>query len=86
MFFILSLTPDRMLAHVILFIEAMAVQVSIKDLIKCTNFAAIKHRDQRRKDIQKTPYINHPIGEVTNNISSDVCIVINFITQHHNCL
>ena len=29
---------------------------------KCINFAAIKHRDQRRLDDVKTPYINHPIG------------------------
>lgn len=28
----------------------------------CVNFAAIKHRHQRRKDPDKTPYINHPIG------------------------
>ncbi|KAJ6637201.1 Guanosine-3',5'-bis(diphosphate) 3'-pyrophosphohydrolase MESH1 [Pseudolycoriella hygida] len=31
-------------------------------IIKCTNFAAIKHKNQRRKDPEKTPYINHPIG------------------------
>ncbi|MES9852449.1 MAG: HD domain-containing protein [Candidatus Thiodiazotropha sp. L084R] len=24
-------------------------------------FAARKHRDQRRKDVQSTPYVNHPI-------------------------
>jgi guanosine-3',5'-bis(diphosphate) 3'-pyrophosphohydrolase len=29
---------------------------------KCLNFAAKKHRDQRRLDKEKTPYINHPIG------------------------
>lgn len=29
---------------------------------KCINFAAIKHRDQRRLDTEATPYINHPIG------------------------
>lgn len=29
---------------------------------KSINFAAIKHRDQRRMDEHKTPYINHPIG------------------------
>ncbi|XP_055612942.1 guanosine-3',5'-bis(diphosphate) 3'-pyrophosphohydrolase MESH1, partial [Uranotaenia lowii] len=28
----------------------------------CINFAAVKHRNQRRKDSDKTPYINHPIG------------------------
>lgn len=29
---------------------------------KCVNFAAVKHRNQRRLDSDKTPYINHPIG------------------------
>ncbi|RXG61779.1 hypothetical protein Avbf_10333 [Armadillidium vulgare] len=31
-------------------------------LVKCMNFAAIKHKSQRRKDLSQTPYINHPIG------------------------
>ena len=31
-------------------------------LITAMNFAAIKHKDQRRKDAEHTPYINHPIG------------------------
>ena len=31
-------------------------------LVEAVNFAAIKHKDQRRKDAAKTPYINHPIG------------------------
>lgn len=31
-------------------------------LLKCTNFAALKHSTQRRKDPEGTPYINHPIG------------------------
>ena len=31
-------------------------------LLKAINFAAQKHRDQRRKDSYSTPYINHPIG------------------------
>lgn len=31
-------------------------------LLEAVNFAAIKHKDQRRKDGEKTPYINHPIG------------------------
>ena len=30
-------------------------------LIKALDFAASKHRDQRRKDAEATPYINHPI-------------------------
>jgi guanosine-3',5'-bis(diphosphate) 3'-pyrophosphohydrolase len=35
-------------------------QISIA--IKAANFAAIKHRDQRRKDAGASPYINHPIA------------------------
>lgn len=31
-------------------------------LTKCINFAAIKHKHQKRKDKEGTPYINHPIG------------------------
>ncbi|XP_041812170.1 guanosine-3',5'-bis(diphosphate) 3'-pyrophosphohydrolase MESH1 [Chelmon rostratus] len=31
-------------------------------LLETVNFAAEKHRNQRRKDTEQTPYINHPIG------------------------
>ena len=31
-------------------------------LLEAANFAACKHRDQRRKDPYNTPYINHPLG------------------------
>ena len=37
----------------------------VGDVVRCVNFAAIKHKDQRRKDAVKTPYINHPIGKAT---------------------
>jgi guanosine-3',5'-bis(diphosphate) 3'-pyrophosphohydrolase len=30
--------------------------------ITALHFAAMKHRDQRRKDASKTPYINHPVA------------------------
>ncbi len=33
-------------------------------IIKALMFAAHKHRDQRRKDIDASPYINHPISLV----------------------
>ena len=36
----------------------------MKTVIKAIDFAAHKHRDQRRKDAGKTPYINHPIDVV----------------------
>ena len=38
-------------------------------LVLAYNFAAEKHRDQRRKDSHKSPYINHPI-HVTSILSS----------------
>ncbi len=31
-------------------------------LLKALLFAARKHRDQRRKDVEASPYINHPIA------------------------
>ncbi|KAL4613256.1 guanosine-3',5'-bis(diphosphate) 3'-pyrophosphohydrolase MESH1 [Arapaima gigas] len=34
-------------------------------LLETVNFAAEKHKSQRRKDPEATPYINHPIGVAT---------------------
>lgn len=34
---------------------------SVTLIVKAAHFAAVKHRDQRRKDVQATPYINHPL-------------------------
>uniref|UniRef100_A0A8C4HQG8 Guanosine-3',5'-bis(diphosphate) 3'-pyrophosphohydrolase MESH1 n=1 Tax=Dicentrarchus labrax TaxID=13489 RepID=A0A8C4HQG8_DICLA len=31
-------------------------------LLETVHFAAEKHRSQRRKDVEQTPYINHPVG------------------------
>ena len=31
-------------------------------ILEAVHFAAVKHKNQRRKDPEKTPYINHPIG------------------------
>ncbi|KAM9860385.1 guanosine-3',5'-bis(diphosphate) 3'-pyrophosphohydrolase MESH1 [Aulostomus maculatus] len=42
-------------------------------LLEATNFAAEKHRKQRRKDPEETPYINHPIG-VARILSHEGCI------------
>jgi len=36
--------------------------MSLSELLFAIDFSAKKHRDQRRKDPEKTPYINHPIG------------------------
>lgn len=35
---------------------------SMGTLIEAVAFAADKHRDQRRKDVAASPYINHPIA------------------------
>ena len=34
----------------------------LKTLLKALAFAAHKHKDQRRKDVNASPYINHPIS------------------------
>src|SRR6185436_14890407 len=34
---------------------------TIAAILKALHFAADKHRDQRRKDEEASPYINHPI-------------------------
>ncbi len=36
----------------------------IQLMVKAMSFAAHKHKDQRRKDIEASPYINHPIALV----------------------
>jgi guanosine-3',5'-bis(diphosphate) 3'-pyrophosphohydrolase len=38
------------------------VKNDLKLLLKALEFAAHKHRDQRRKDAGASPYINHPIA------------------------
>ena len=40
------------------------------DVIKAADFAAKKHRDQRRKGPDKAPYINHPVG-VANILANE---------------
>lgn len=51
----------------------MMAESTIKSLMEAFDFAAIKHKDQRRKDPCETPYINHPIG-VANIISKEAGI------------
>src|SRR4026207_727024 len=36
--------------------------VSTTTLLKAVQFAAGQHQKQRRKDVNASPYINHPIG------------------------
>ena len=39
----------------------MAESNTMAALLKALHFAAHKHREQRRKDVEASPYINHPI-------------------------
>ena len=48
----------------------VTADVALPALMRATLFAAEKHRGQRRKDVDKTPYINHPIMVV--NLLSNV--------------
>jgi len=34
----------------------------VHGILKATSFASLKHSNQRRYDLARTPYINHPIG------------------------
>ena len=34
----------------------------LAEVVKAADFAARKHKDQRRKAADKLPYINHPLG------------------------
>ncbi len=39
-----------------------AVETGLPLILRALEFAALKHRDQRRKDALASPYINHPIA------------------------
>jgi len=54
----------------------------IKTIVSAANFAAIKHKDQRRKDPEGTPYINHPLGVaniLTNAGVTDTDVIVGAI-------
>jgi len=44
--------------------------MSLSELMLCVDFAAKKHKTQRRKDPEATPYINHPVG-VAHSIANE---------------
>ena len=53
-------------------------------IIKALAFAAHKHRDQCRKDINASPYINHPISLAdllyhNGGVDDVVVIVVQFL-------
>ncbi|XP_043068217.1 guanosine-3',5'-bis(diphosphate) 3'-pyrophosphohydrolase MESH1 [Drosophila bipectinata] len=41
--------------------------------MECLQYAALKHRTQRRKDPQETPYVNHVIN-VSTILSVEACV------------
>ena len=51
----------------------------MKRLLKALAFAAHKHRDQRRKDVESSPYINHPIALANilcnEGYVTDTCVI-----------
>lgn len=56
---ILCLQPTKMEATNA---KSSSGSVALTLYTDCIDFAAKKHRDQRRLDAEQTPYINHPIG------------------------
>lgn len=41
----------------------------MKAIVSTMDFAAKKHRTQKRKDVEGTPYINHPIGKQVHHVA-----------------
>jgi GTP diphosphokinase / guanosine-3',5'-bis(diphosphate) 3'-diphosphatase len=57
----LSVNVAKMWPECIAFTFSMEEVSTAVAILKALHFAARKHRDQRRKDIEASPYINHPI-------------------------
>ncbi|KAI6229019.1 HD domain-containing protein [Aphelenchoides fujianensis] len=43
---------------------------TLERLMKAADFAARRHRFQKRKDVRQTPYINHPSASVAHLLTS----------------
>ena len=58
-----------------------------RDLLQAVEFAADKHRDQRRKNVEASPYINHPIqvAELIARIGEvdDLAVLMAAVLQKH---
>lgn len=53
--------------------DVMSNLNNLQRFVEAVDFAAVKHTNQRRKDPNETPYINHPIG-VAQIISNEANI------------
>ena len=65
--------PERVHSQRQLGLEAPAMTMAGSEsarLLAAVSFAAKKHRDQRRKDVDASPYINHPlaVAETLTNV------------------
>ncbi|XP_022703937.1 guanosine-3',5'-bis(diphosphate) 3'-pyrophosphohydrolase MESH1-like isoform X3 [Varroa jacobsoni] len=47
---------------VYLFYSMAKTCLNLSDFVRACHFAAVKHKNQRRKCVEDIPYINHPIG------------------------
>jgi GTP diphosphokinase / guanosine-3',5'-bis(diphosphate) 3'-diphosphatase len=57
-------------------IDEMTSDTNICLLVRAVEFAARKHRLQRRKDVDASPYINHPVALMSVLcVEADVCDV-----------
>ncbi len=56
----------------------------IHKLLHSLNFAAMKHNDQRRKDKDKSPYVNHLIGvaEILSRFGENDIIILQAAVLH----
>uniref|UniRef100_A0A3B4WJ82 HD domain-containing protein n=1 Tax=Seriola lalandi dorsalis TaxID=1841481 RepID=A0A3B4WJ82_SERLL len=54
-------------------------------LLETVNFAAEKHRNQRRKDADGTPYINHPIATILrqSDLYQDCFLCFKYLCIYH---
>ncbi|XP_071576326.1 guanosine-3',5'-bis(diphosphate) 3'-pyrophosphohydrolase MESH1 isoform X2 [Temnothorax nylanderi] len=43
-------------------VKELTKEELLSQVIKCASFAAEKHQNQRRKNVNQTPYINHPLA------------------------
>ena len=56
-------TTPRPYTKVLIFLfQSKMPDNNIREIISAANFAAIKHKNQKRSDPEGTPYINHPLG------------------------